>query len=326
MSKKTPTLHEILKASLDTGLERTKLAEEAAASAEEEKKKEEDKKKKPPPSKDEEKKGPPTEEVDKTAAALEYVLQNASEVDWDKIAMSPPTGSQSAGVGIGDTALAIEEANTPGQAPGTNQGQAARQPPTSPGIDPTALNAQTTVKTDMGSPAGSGKHMPPLQEGIPEGKQVQASLSARVAAVMKMAEDSGAKISAGPAAPFSGDAAGENKIPVPPLAGRGESLIATNQAAIDATKRQAKQVDTKPVDGLLSEKIQKKSGDKTLHLALDHTDEAGAKISSLKTRLAREWLNKQASIADDATADPTARERAKRVLAATARLSQGGAA
>ena len=331
MSKtRPPTLQEVLKSALHEGEQRTKLAEDASASAatkseEEEKKRKEAEEKKKAQAQSGEGKAPPTDMVEKAASALEFVLANAGDVDWDKVAMEAPPDGQTAGPGVGNTALEIAEATTPGKAPGNNQGQSkSGQPPMSPGIDPSALvSPGTTITTDMNKAPGDGKTMGKLQEL--GGKT--ASLEAHVGNVLsKMAADSGAQISAGPKPPSAATAAGEGKLPMPPTAAKGESLIATNQAAIDATKRQAKQVDTKPTDGLLSEPTQKKSGDTTLHQALDHTDEAGAKISALKISLFREWLTKQASIVEDPNASQEQRTFAQMALEAAAKTTQGGAA
>ena len=336
-----PTLNNIVRAALQDGLEMTKLAEEAAASAASGKGKPPEERKGEPlkkevPAEEGKKKGPSSEVAEKTASALDYILHNARDVDWNKVAseMGSAGGGQTAGPAMGGGAtLPIHEANSPGSAPGTNQGQAKAQPPTNPGLDTSGPGSKTLVANDINDPAGSGKSLGNLQEAVSDdasGKEARAHL--RILDVLgraKVAEDAGtAKISAGPAAAFSGEEAGVNVPSVPSDAAKARKMIASNQAAIDATKRDAQhQVNLKPVANLLDENAMTRSGDSTLHQALDNTTAAGAKIASLKTAAIKEYLAKCASIIADPSADPEDRAKAQKVVRRAEAVAQfrGGA-
>ena len=338
-----PTLTQIIRGALTEGLERTKLAEEATAEAAdgrgtppEERKGKLLKKEVPAEKENGEKRGPPTNVAEKTASALDYILSNANEVDWDKVAseMAAAGGGQTAGPAIGPNTVPIHEASAPGPAPGTNQGQAKQQLPMNPGMDPSAPGAKTLMANNLNSASGSGQVLADLQEGVSDdasGKEVKASL--RIAQILgnwvKTAADSGASISAGAAAPFSGEEAGENVPSVPPDANKARAMIASNQAVIDATKRDAQhKVNLKPVANLLHEDAMSRSGDSTLHQALEHTDAAGAKMASLKTAVFKRYLAKCASIVADPSAPHGERVRAQETLhrAGAAAHQQGGLA
>jgi len=73
-------------------------------------------------------------------------------------------------------------------------------------------------------------------------------------------------------------------------AGGGRELVGSNDAAIDATKGQAKQQNKGQLAEVLTEPAMSKTHDKTLHESLDNTQEAGVKISA-----ARELLKKLAA-------------------------------
>jgi hypothetical protein len=61
-----------------------------------------------------------------------------------------------------------------------------------------------------------------------------------------------------------------------------KNMISSNTAAIDYTKREAKQDPIKDVEQVVSEPAMSAANDKTLNMVLDHVDEAGAKISMVK--------------------------------------------
>jgi len=328
-----PTLTEIIRGALNEGLERTKLAEEAAASAADGKGTPPEERKGTPPKKEDpaekekkkdgETKGPPTEVAEKVASALDYIINNSADVDWDKVAseMTAAGGAQTAGPAMGPGTLPIHETSAAGSAPGTNQGQAKQQLPMNPGMDSSAPGSKRTLMAnDLNDAAGAGSVLANLQEGVSDtasGKEVQATLrfSRILGSRVKTAEDNGASFSAGPAAPFSGEETGENVPGVPPVAGAARAMVSSNQAAIDATKRDAQhKVNLGPVAGLLHEDAQRKAGDSTLHQALDNTNAAGAKIASLQRAAFRTYLAKCASIAMDPSADPEERAKAQKVV------------
>jgi hypothetical protein len=140
------------------------------------------------------------------------------------------------------------------------------------------------------------------------GKSKEASLvdfvlEQKKQAADKVAEDAinPAKISAGAAVPPDTSEAGEQG--GAPAGGQPDGprgLVGSNQAAIDATKGEAKtqqvKSDMKPI---LAEPAMSSQHDSVLQKALDHTGQAGVKISSAdqatKTAAARALLEKLAA-------------------------------
>lgn len=110
----------------------------------------------------------------------------------------------------------------------------------------------------------------------------------------KLAEDAinPAQISAGSApaqgaAPPPGATPSEEGVPSEPSdVNRQKNLIDSNQAAIDYTKQQAKADPKSDVNKVLDEPALTSSTDKTLQETLDHTSQAGVKISSALTKTA----------------------------------------
>lgn len=136
-------------------------------------------------------------------------------------------------------------------------------------------------------------------------KAAQAGIPPEVAAglLRKMAgdEENAAQISAGtepllqsepgvPSALMQGSEAGSNTPRgTAPTSGEGggRELISSNEAAMNATKRQAKQQNKGALSELLTEPMQSSEHDQTLQQSLDNTSSAGVKISA-----ARELLKK----------------------------------
>jgi hypothetical protein len=87
---------------------------------------------------------------------------------------------------------------------------------------------------------------------------------------------------------------------VPPTKGQteGRQLISSNQAAIDATKREAKAPVKSPLAEVLNEPALSAAHDHVLQKSLDSTSEAGVKISA-----ARELLRKIAASSPEAMAE-----------------------
>jgi len=130
----------------------------------------------------------------------------------------------------------------------------------------------------------------------------------------KQAEDAinPAQISAGPApaqgaaAPPGVSEAEKGPIPAEPSDVNSQKrLIASNDAAINYSKRDAKADPKKDMGNLLAEPMQSKATDKTLSRVWDHTDQAGAKIAGDMTRTAaaRALLAKLASKQETKTAE-----------------------
>jgi hypothetical protein len=74
--------------------------------------------------------------------------------------------------------------------------------------------------------------------------------------------------------------------------GGGRELLSSVEAAINATKRQAKQQNKGALAEVLSEPAMSSAHDKTLAQSLDNTSSAGVKISSAQADAARELLRK----------------------------------
>jgi hypothetical protein len=147
-------------------------------------------------------------------------------------------------------------------------------------------------------------HKPPR----PSGKTTTASadvLSMIRGASTKLAEDAinPAQISGKGAAPPEASAA-EQAVPAQPSDHNAQTskMVSSNEKAIDYTKRDAKADPKSDMGDVLDEPAQTSSTDKTLAKTLDHTNEAGAKISSAqgiaedlqKTAAARVLLSKLA--------------------------------
>lgn len=117
----------------------------------------------------------------------------------------------------------------------------------------------------------------------------------------KLAEDANnpASISSGSSTPPEASAS-EQAVPSQPSdVSKQEKLVGSNDAAINYTKRDAKADPKSDMGDLLTEPAQSASTDKVLQKVLDHTNEAGAKISSVasdlhKTAAARILLSKLA--------------------------------
>lgn len=111
---------------------------------------------------------------------------------------------------------------------------------------------------------------------------------AHMAEAVKQAEDAinPAHISAGKVAGGSpeGVSASEENVPKQPAGATG--LVASNQAAINYTRRDAKAPEKSQMNPRLNEPMMSTSTDSTLQKTLAHTNEAGAKIAGDLTRTA----------------------------------------
>lgn len=150
------------------------------------------------------------------------------------------------------------------------------------------------------------------------GKKKEASILERNLAVMgiaKQAEDAinPAQISAGKtetgATPPEGVSASEEAGPSEPSdVNSQKSMISSNEAAINYTRRQAKADPKKDAGHLLNEPALSASTDTVLNEAFDHTSQAGAKIASsrMRTAAAQALLSK---LAEDAKGDAKKKEK-----------------
>lgn len=157
----------------------------------------------------------------------------------------------------------------------------------------------------------AGGRMPPTAalkrvKDMEADKEASALKRKNLGMLKKMAEDAinPAQISAGAAsaqgatAPQGVSPSEEGPIPSEPSDVNSQKRhIASNQAAIDYTKRDAKKDPKKDLGHLLTEPALSASTDKTLERTLDHTGQAGAKIASsrlTKTAAAHALLLKMA--------------------------------
>ena len=236
----------------------------------------------------------PTEYVDKLAAALEYLAKQAEEE----------------GPGHGPGALEVTHARggennmTP-----SGQGKAKEAPPMNPPSassgephDP-ATGLETNAKTKHpeqpadpvnGKTASADDILARNLARMGLAKIASPSLLERNMArlgLSKVAEDriDPAQISAG-AAKSQGatppEGAGPSGVDVPAEPADVNSqkrLISSNEAAINYTKREAKADPKSDAEKLLNEPVLSSSTDSTLQKALEHTNEAGTKISSAKS-------------------------------------------
>lgn len=171
----------------------------------------------------------------------------------------------------------------------------------------TLHNVAKTPGTHMlafgaGAAAGAHHHAKKEASGI-DSRLVDFVLGQRKLAAEKVAEDAinPAQISAGPAVPPDTSESGEQG--GAPAGGQPEGprgLVGSNASAIDYTKGEAKtqtvKSDMKPI---VSEPAMSSQHDNVLQKALDHTGQAGVKISSAdqatKTAAARALLEKLAA-------------------------------
>jgi len=262
-----------------------------------------------------------TETVEKLACAVEYVLSVEKEAAEATVQNGP---------GDGPTALQVQEAqssNNEIEAGGQGQATSPRQPPMNPSLqkDPTRasdpgtgletnddaqlppypekisapidLIRKTAASLSVGAAAGGAG----LLAGGLRGKKKEASgVDSRLVdaflGLRKQAEDAinSASSSSGSAVDPDTSASGEpGGAPVGGQPQGSTHLVASNEAAINATKGQAKEKAKQDVGKVVEEPAQSAATDKTLGQAFEHTEQAGTKISSsMKSAAARALLEK----------------------------------
>ena len=257
----------------------------------------------------------PTEYALKLAGALDYMLKRAEE------------GTTSIQPGKGPNTLDVLDVAASGPPIDVNQGQAKTQIPMTPPMESSGVakdpsNAMAT-NDEMSHPeqpvdpmmneGTKAAHVLYQQNRAALGLQKQAgwkgggsSLLARnftALGLYKQAEDAinSASVSAGKtetgATPPEGASASEEQVPSEPSdVNSQKAMIASNQAAIDYTKRQAKADPKKDVGHVVDEPAMSASTDTTLNQAFEHTQQAGAKIASnmMRTAAAQALLSKLA--------------------------------
>lgn len=258
--------------------------------------------------------------VEKLASAVEFVnsnfLKEAVGKPEPKPAHTPPQASKDIGAGKGNDAMPTNlESPTPGiQSEETGQATPKQQPPTNPGSDvssPGQTNPGTALETDINSPPGGS------EDWTKQDKLKQAHVL-RIKTIMnKMAEDANnpAKVGAKTTNPHQSSpegvsAAGEGKPAVPGEVSKQESMINSNESAINYTKQQAKAVPKARMGEVLDEPAQKKSTDPVLQNNLQAASSAGVKIASMQASAARALLVKLAEEGAKEDASPEDKERA----------------
>lgn len=161
----------------------------------------------------------------------------------------------------------------------------------------------------------------PAQEKKEEAKEEKKEASvARIFSILKKTagEDvSAAHISAAHRDNPPDSSKSEEGVPSQPgEVSKQKSMIASNQAAINYTKQQAKAVPKARMGEVIDEPAQKKSTDPVLHENLDAAGKAGVKLSSAKLAAARSLLQKIAEEGAKPDASPEEKERAAKLQAA----------
>lgn len=257
--------------------------------------------------------------VEKLASACEYLNKEF----WKEAAA--PEGT-TIGPGMGPNTLPLNEPTPGKQSENTGQAAGANQPPMKPGADPKAegqTNPDTALETDINAPPGGSEDWSKGPDKMKQAAKIRdilrkkAGVDPRVARVLgvmdKMAADaeSPAKIQGKHSdAPPDATQAEEGVPAQPSETSKQESMVGSNQSAINFTKQQAKAVPKKRMSEVLGEPAQKKSTDPVLHENLDATSGAGVKLSSAtKVAAARALLHKIA--AEGASPDATPEQKAK---------------
>jgi len=273
--------------------------------------------------KKEEKKSVDSETVEKTASALEYILGNIKHINWEKTAsgiqlppQKPNAPEPTVGAGIGETATPTNMGTpTPGMQNydlgAANNQLSSGSPKDDAAKEDGQVNPQTSIQTDM-------KHVP---GGT--GEQAQLVENSKISTVRKFwnmrkqAEDAvnPAKVSAGsePLENPNASASEENVPPSPPAKNAQESMISSNEAAINYTKGDAKAQPKKEMGQVLNEPAQTKSTDPVLQNNLDAASSAGVKISSVRIQAFRKYIQKLAQAEKDGTLTDEEKERLQKV-------------
>lgn len=252
-----------------------------------------------------------TEHIHKLASALEFIEETIK------------TASPALSPGHGPGALEVSESakgNKPPLEPG-HSGQAIpkNQPPKSPALQAEKVQggkANTGLETndEMKHPKMQHKTASAVEELEQKNRERFAKLAQKggdcmppkapiekkasgvdVAMIRKLAEDAinPASISAGKATPPDASASGEGVPSEPGDVTSQKRMIASNQAAIDYTKGQAKAQPKREVSQLLAQPALTTAGDNVLQQTLSHTGEAGVKIAqdALRVKAARALLS-----------------------------------
>jgi hypothetical protein len=245
----------------------------------------------------------------KLAEACEFIAQNL-----DKLSADAPLSP-----GHGPGALDVTE-SIGGTNVSPDQGHATQQPPMRPASQkgvPASDPATGLQDNATGLPTEQQRSMDQPKTGSV--KTAEALLKTNLArlGLTKTAEDAinPAKISAGPAGAPPGD---EPTPAQPQETERQSKMVASNQAAVDYTKGQAKSVPKDRLREVLKEPALSAATDSTLRQAFANTSKAGVKISSadsqVKVAAARALLTKLAEDGAKEDASPEQKEKREKML------------
>lgn len=234
--------------------------------------------------------------IEKMAQALEYIAANVGSITPDfqsvaglkKAAEGYPAPKQ--GPGSGPNTLDLNSATPGTQAEGTGQATGRSQPDRVPNA--TRKAQPTTSPTQL----DNNKHL--MEPGYPaDGPLRQMGKSASIKNLLKSAMRKTAEDALNPAqisgsqsglweTTYNATPSGEGTPSLPGEAAGQERMVASNQAAINYTKRDAKAVPKKRMREVLREPAQSRSTDRVLHANLDNADKAGVKLSSVQVKTA----------------------------------------
>lgn len=246
--------------------------------------------------------------IHKLAEAVQFIADNFSNIQMPVgvLKTAEPavtTTPSSAGPGGGPNALPTDLNSPPGGSETAPEGfgeAKAKKPAMNPGLEAgaTPKAAKNAIETDDTTPPGGAGEQPQMtQEGGTGGSAPQAGsktasanpVDAMMRALMRKraADESGSGISTPKTMQVTTPEDQPSGVERPAEVTSQERLIASNEAAIDATKRQAKEVPKKRMGDVLSEPAQTSSTDSALDKALGSgvVDEAGAKVAAAQARV-----------------------------------------
>lgn len=248
--------------------------------------------------------------IEKLASAVEYIRDNFFSIQMPvgRVKLADNASSDS-GPGVGTTSLEtnLKRVTSADEAPeGFGEAKSKKPEMTVPLESGIYSNAPATaIKTNADNPPGGSGEQPqmvqPSGSGGDKPQAKTASVQRIMQAMMKAAADGDEKAQGEDGnikAPKTMDTTTPEDQPSgverPAEVTSQEKHLATPEAAIDVTKREAKEVPKKRMGDVLSEPAQSKSTDSALDKALGAqvVTEAGAKVAAAQ---ARALLQKTAS-------------------------------
>lgn len=228
-----------------------------------------------------------SERVEKLAAAVEYALDNTSWLGTvGRVKMAEGEGVNLTGPARGPNTLptTINDPTTdkmPAGFSGSKINKIPEAPAKEPGATPKA--APNAMQTDKNVRPGGPGNQP--EDGVLV--QKQGSAVDRIKSIMRKSAEDGAttNISTPKTQTTTLPENQPSQMARPAeVTSQEQQMISSNEAAINATKREAKAVPKKRMGEVLDEPAQSKSGDSALHDALgaDLVSQAGAKVASAR--------------------------------------------